>query len=109
MNNRLDQIVRSLEPRLSARGIVATFSEGSQSSSFSVNLDSKRYVGTVTQWPESQFEFQFNSCASGNVKVLETQRFESDDKLFAFIENLLFKRLSLVGGIAGNTGLSAAE
>lgn len=94
MCNRLNRSVQSLESRLSANGTAVTYSEASHGSSSGVNLDSEKFVGAITYWPESLFEFQFNRCDTGEVEVLESHEFSSDESLMAYLEELLFKRLA---------------
>jgi len=94
MDNRLVRSIRSIEDRLITSGVVVTYSETDSQESDSVNLDSERFVGTVTHWPESRFEFQFNRCDNGEVEVLESHEFDSDETLTVYLENLMFERLS---------------
>lgn len=94
MCNRLNRSMQSLESRLSANSTAVTYSESLHGGSTGVNLDSEKFVGTITYWPESLFEFQFNRCDTGEVEVLETHEFDSDESLTAYLETLLFERLS---------------
>ncbi len=54
-----------------------------------VDLDGCRFVGTVVHWPPDQFEFQFNSCGSGEVVALEAANFSNTAGLQGYVENLL--------------------
>jgi len=94
MDNRLVRSIRSMEDRLVAKGFAVTYIEGVSRESSGVNLDSERFVGTIAHWPESRFEFQFNRCDTGEVEVLESHEFDSDETLIAYLGKLLFERLS---------------
>ena len=94
MSNRLNRAVQPLESRLSADGITVTYKDAGHGTASGVDLDSEKFVGTIMYWPESLFEFQFNRCDNGEVEVLETQEFGSDERLTAYLEELLFKRLA---------------
>jgi len=60
----------------------------------SVNtIDSDKYVGTITHWPESNYEVQFNSCCTGDLVILETKEFEEYTELEGFLKEILIERL----------------
>ena len=61
--------------------------------SCSVAIDSNKYVGTITHWPESNYEIQFNSCSTGDVVILETEEFEEYVKFEGFLKELISERL----------------
>ena len=71
MKKMLHDTLEEMSELLSQRGVKVTFrSTPRQSSCYGADLDSVGYVGTVTYWPETLFEFQFNSCTSGEVVFL---------------------------------------
>ena len=61
--------------------------------SCSVAINSDKYIGTITYWPESTYEVQFNSCASGDVVILETKEFEGYIELDGFLKEIMSTRL----------------
>ncbi|MCD4751013.1 MAG: hypothetical protein K8R59_16700 [Thermoanaerobaculales bacterium] len=54
-----------------------------------VDLDGRRFIGTVSYWPPDKFEFQFNSCDSGEVVVLEIKHFSTRASVASFVRELL--------------------
>ncbi len=94
MKNSLRNVLEFHGDLISSHGIVLSFKDENINGSYSVNMDSSKYVGTVTYWPETQFEFQFNSCSSGEVVFLETKEFDKESELSIFVENLLSTELS---------------
>ena len=95
MKNSLKNVLESHDDLISSHGIALSFKDENIVGSYSVNMDSSKYVGTVVYWPEAQFEFQFHSCASGEVVFLETKVFETESQLSVFVESLL-ENLKLV-------------
>ena len=94
MSNLLFQAVKELEVELISAGFAIEYKKPEHANSaFSVNLDSESYVGTVCYWPESTFEFQFNSCKTGNVALLETCKFHSGEALMSYFKQLILNRL----------------
>ena len=94
MKKCLRGVLKSHDDLISRHGIALSFKDENIDGSYSVNMDSSKYVGTVTYWPETRFEFQFNSCNSGEVVFLETKEFESEADLSVFIEKLLSTELT---------------
>jgi len=93
MKNLLKAVLDSMSDLFSRYGITSTFIEGAFGGSCSANLDSSKYVGTVTHWPESRFEFQFNDCVSGDVILLETKEMSNEEELKKYLEELVLKML----------------
>ena len=94
MRDSLKNVLDAQSDLIASRGIALSFKDESVDGSYSVNMDSQQYVGTVVYWPETQFEFQFNSCSSGEVVFLETKEFKTEPELSEFIESLLSSELS---------------
>ena len=94
IRSSLKKVLDSQSNLITSSGIVLSFRDESIDGSYSVNMDTQEYVGSVVYWPEAHFEFQFNSCSSGKVIFLETKQFQTESKLSEFIENLLSKELS---------------
>lgn len=86
----LEQELRALKDH----GVSISYDDSRAPNSYSANLDSDGYVGTITHWPESRFEFQFNSCESGKVIFLETKNIHDDAKLGAYIEEIFRTKLT---------------
>lgn len=93
MYNALKHVLNAKRDVLAKDGIVVTFADGYQQGSYSANLDSSKYVGTITFWPENRFEFQFNSCESGDVVIADTKEFQTEADLDAFLVDLVATKL----------------
>jgi len=93
MKNLLKIVLESLSSLLEGYGYTVKYVEGSPVGVCSANLDSSKYVGTVTYWPDTRFEFQFNSCESGEVVILETKEFFQEQELELYIRELVSKIL----------------
>ncbi len=93
MDDALKNILLEKSKLLHSLGIRQTIRDEPQAGSYSVDLDSTKYVGGIMYWPSGLYEFQFNSCESGNVILLETKSFSSKQELANFIEDLLLNRL----------------
>ncbi len=93
MNNALKDVLNTKGDLLASNEIKVSFTDGQQRGSYSANLDSAKYVGTITYWPDSRFEFQFNSCESGDVVILDTKEFQTEPELATFIEGLFATKL----------------
>lgn len=50
-----------------------------------LDLEGRTFGGTISHWPPSTFEFLFIDFATGEVILLETGTFESDDQAAAFL------------------------
>lgn len=87
-HNPLLQWFARAEQKLRERGYAPRVREKGFASS-GIDLDSARFVGTIAYWPPDVFEFQFNSCATGEVVVLVTEKFAEEAALEAFIDKLL--------------------
>lgn len=78
---------------LEERQLSAKFDGAQMPRSCSVAIDSDKYVGTITHWPESNYEVQFNSCSTGDVVILETEEFEEYTELEGFLKGIMSERL----------------
>lgn len=58
------------------------------------NLDSARYIGTITHWPKTLYEFQFNDASSGAVVLLETHDFDDMIDAANYIKEILENHLT---------------
>lgn len=94
MTNMLKDVLEAKSELLKHCGIKVSFANAPQQGSYSANLDSNKYVGTITYWPKGRFEFQFNSCESGEVVVLDTKEFFTETDLGDYIEGLLRRKLT---------------
>ena len=81
MNNILEKWVDESSQRFLDKSFSVTMCAGENEASSSVNLDCRDYVGTITFWPPSTVEIQFNSCLTGEVVHLSTESFDSVDML----------------------------
>jgi len=93
MKNLLEIVLESLSSLLESYGFTIKFMEGNPVGVHSANVDSSKYVGTITYWPDTRFEFQFNSCESGEVTILETKEFSQEQELELYIKELVTKKL----------------
>ncbi|EGW21447.1 hypothetical protein [Methylobacter tundripaludum] len=94
MNNMLKDALEVKDELLVRYGIKVSFRAPCYGSC-GADLESSQYVGGITYWPEkSLFEFQFNSCKSGDVIILDTKEFHAKEELAAFIEDLITTQLS---------------
>lgn len=76
---------------ISSLGISLKFTDEYMDGSYSVQLDSTKYIGGVCYWPENVFEFQFLSLPSGDEVLLETKEFEEESELASYFTALLSK------------------
>lgn len=90
----LKRWLESEEKRLVENGINTSAISGHSFGAFSLNLDSKKFVGTITFWPKNKYEFQFNDCDTGQVILLESKSFDDFESLDDYLSELLDKRLS---------------
>ena len=93
MSDLLSQWIRRCRPALEEAGFRVTVKERHPGGSRSLDLESDSVVGGICHWPETRFEFQFNSCETGEVLVLEERDFSSVEDLNAYVEALLRDRL----------------
>lgn len=93
MNNVLTQWVDTARIYLEAKKFVISFPAEESNRCVSVNLDSPKVVGTITHWPDHEFEFQFNDASTGNVLVLETTALTSTQQLDVYFKRLCEERL----------------
>jgi len=93
MDNSFRYMLQSLRTLISEKGYTAVLKEDSMPRSCSIDVDGSKYVGTITGWPNGIFEFQFNSCKTGDVVILETKRFSNDDSLKEHMRVLLEMKL----------------
>lgn len=70
-----------------------SYDESQLPKSCSANLDSARYVGTITHWPETAVEIQFNECLTGEVAVLENIEVNGFKSLAGVVMEIIEKRL----------------
>jgi len=90
---RLEEVLKRKKDIFDDYGVAVTYDESGLPSVCSANLDSSNYVGTITHWPETRFEFQFNSSQSGEVILLETEDFSDDIELASYIEEIYSEKL----------------
>lgn len=94
MNNALKDWLYSVSNEFNRLGISVNISDGYLPESYSVNLDSIKFVGTICFWPSDKFEFQFNSCDTGDVILLDTLFFNIPAELESYLNELVFVKLS---------------
>ena len=94
MNDLLSAWIGEHRSKLEAHGFKVTLNKPHAGGSHSVNLDSPSVVGTITHWPDEQFEFQFNSCETGDVVVIEEKSLSSIGDLDTYFEELRKDKLS---------------
>ena len=51
------------------------------------HIDSQKFVGTVTVWPDNNVEIQINNAVSGEVAFLETRAIETEDELSQYLNS----------------------
>lgn len=78
---------------LEQRQYSVDFDDSQMPRSCSVAIDSKKYVGTITHWPESSYEMQFNSCSTGDVVILESKKFKRYVELESYLKEILSDHL----------------
>ncbi len=76
----------------------------SPSSAIGINFRSESLVGTIAHWPPDLFEFQFNSCETGDVVFLETGRFNDSIQLGEFLDEVMELLPNEVSGISRRVG-----
>jgi hypothetical protein len=94
MNNALKDWLNDASNEFDTLGIISSISNGYQPDSYSVNLDSSKFVGTICFWPDNKFEFQFNDCNTGDIILLETIYFDFPLQLRIYLDKLIFEKLS---------------
>lgn len=90
---RLKTVLEEQQSILESHGVSISYDDSRSPDSCSANLDSDSYVGTITHWPDSRFEFQFNSCKTGDVVLLETKEISDDVRLAEYIEEIYRTKL----------------
>ena len=93
MSDLLSQWIRRYRPAVEEAGFRMTINERHVGGSRGLDLDSSAVMGRICHWPETRFEFQFHSCETGDVLVLEGRDFSSVEALNAYVEALLRDRL----------------
>lgn len=93
MKNLLKVVLESLSSLIESHGFTVKIVEGTPVGVYSANLDSSKYVGTITYWPDTRFEFQFNSFESGEVTILETKEISQERELELYIRELVTNKL----------------
>ena len=93
MNDLLSQWITQNRSTLEARGFVITLKKQHVGGCYGVDLGSSTVVGSIAYWPPELFEFQFNSCATGDVVVLETCSLASIQDLNSFFDALQQEKL----------------
>ena len=95
MSNLLSQWLEAARPKLEELDYAVKYhDDGLPNRAVGVDLDSHKFVGTISHWPPKLFEFQFNDCVSGDVVVLETMEFDNLEDLDAYIDKLTKDRLA---------------
>ncbi|GAA0718492.1 hypothetical protein [Dokdonella soli] len=94
MQNILLSWVESNKEQLALYGFRVKPNGAPQISSTSVDIDSNTFVGTITYWPQDQFEFQFNSCATGEIVILETTTIGTEHALNKYVREELLPKLA---------------
>lgn len=88
----LERAIEDSREFLTRHGVVVTYDATGLPRSCSANLDSDELVGTITHWPTTRFEFQFNNACSGEVVVLEEIETEAVSDVSALIRDLYTDR-----------------
>lgn len=94
MDNALTDWLITTAHALDKLGVNASIAKGYLPGSYSVNLDSHQFVGTLCFWPNNTFEIQFNDCNTGKVICLETVCFTTPLQLNAYLDALIFENLT---------------
>lgn len=89
----LEKAIENSREFLIQRGVTVTYETASLPYSCSANLDSAEYIGTITHWPNTRFEFQFDDARSGEVAVLEEIETDEVSEICAYIRKLYTGRL----------------
>lgn len=90
----LEKAMEEHKNYLEELGFSVVYDASRMPDSCSANIDSIRFVGTITHWPETYYEVQFNDCSTGDVTVLENMQFEDLDKLSDYIKEIIETHLS---------------
>jgi len=90
----LEKFLAKNKAYLEEQQLSADFDGTQMPRSCSVAIDSDKHVGTITHWPESNYEMQFNSCITGEVVILETKEFEEYFDLEVYLKSILSDRLN---------------
>lgn len=97
MQDLLSSWIERDRARLEEMGFSVKMREPCIGGSVGVDLDSRYAVGTVAAWPSSErdakFEFQFNSCSSGELVLLEERNFADLNSLRSFFYALYREKL----------------
>ena len=92
VENLLLEWLRLARAQLEEAGFECRVQDRNQSTTCTaVDLDGRRFVGTISHWPPDKFEFQFNACDSGEVAILETKSFSSKASVAKFVKELLHR------------------
>jgi hypothetical protein len=94
MKDLLSKWIGKRRTELEAYGFQVTLTEPHAGGSHSVNIDSPFIIGTITYWPDDRFEFQFNSCKTGDVLLIEEKSLSSIGDLDVYFEELRREKLS---------------
>lgn len=76
-------------------GFKVSYEPGYQSGYGSVNIDNLNVVGTITFWPEDQYEFYFINCNSGETIIMETVQINGEENLSIYFKNNVWNKISL--------------
>lgn len=78
---------------ISKKGFRASYYPGELPDSGCVNIDSTKTVGTISFWPEHQFEFHFFDCVSGDVLLMLEISLTDKDSLAAFFNDSILPKI----------------
>ncbi|MBK9585480.1 MAG: hypothetical protein KA176_11610 [Alphaproteobacteria bacterium] len=89
----LEKIIKDNMEFVPASNLKVNYVEGKISDSYSLNIDSKEFIGSITFWPSNNYEFHFISCATGKNVILEEKILLSEVELKEFLKNTILKKL----------------
>lgn len=93
MTNLLFAAIESIDAFLKGNGFGEINQEVSDSS-FTINLESSKYVGIICYWPRTNtFEFQFNICETGDVALLKTEEFTKKEDVETYLKQIIKEKL----------------
>jgi len=91
--NKLYSALENVSSPLKNLMVTVTYDESHFPQNCSADLESSKYGGRITHWPEHLFEFQFHDLHSGDVVFLDTIEFKDQECLSLFIMELFTKKL----------------
>ena len=93
MNNILEEWHKQRGSILRGKGLSVIFRRGVRPENCGVDIDSAKFVGSISYWPGTPLEFLFNDCKSGDVLILESRSFDDVADLDSYIEDLVLRKL----------------